>query len=70
MENQEMLKQNLVDKRLTLASLMFNASSVMEDEELEEMRELVRQMHQQPLSLEEVSDQTDDLIQQLQDLLE
>ena len=35
MNQTEMLKQNIVDKRLTLATLMYNASSQMTKEEVE-----------------------------------
>ena len=45
MNNTEMLKQNIVDKRLTLATLMYNASSNMTEEEVEAMKADCQRLH-------------------------
>ena len=45
MNDTEMLKQNLVDKRLTLASLMFNASSSMSEDEIAVMKADCQRLH-------------------------
>ena len=45
MNNTEMLKQNIVDKRLTLATLMYNASSNMTEEAVEAMKADCQRLH-------------------------
>jgi hypothetical protein len=45
MNDTEMLKQNIVDKRLTLATLMYNASAGMTEEEVEAMKADCQRLH-------------------------
>ena len=49
MNDTEILKQNLVDKRLTLASLMFNAASSMTEEEIEAMKAALLKLENEKL---------------------
>jgi hypothetical protein len=45
MNNTEMIKQNIVEKRLTLAMLMHNASSKMTKDEVEAMQSDCQRLH-------------------------
>ena len=67
MNDTEILKQNLVDKRLTLASLMFNAASSMTEEEIEAMKADCSRLHLFAMNgdLEGALKGTDELIEQI-----
>lgn len=68
MKDTETLKQNLVDKRLTLASLMFNASSSMTEDEIASMKADCQRMHlfANNGNLEDAMQATDEMIEELQ----
>jgi hypothetical protein len=68
MNNKEMLKQNIVDKRLTLATLMYNASSKMNEEEIEEMKSDCQRLHLFAMNgdLQGALEGTEKLIKQIQ----
>jgi len=68
MNNKEMLKQNIVDKRLTLATLMYNASSKMNEEEIEEMKSDCQRLHLFAMNgdLQGALEGTEKLIEQIQ----
>ena len=67
MNDTEMLKQNLVDKRLTLASLMFNASSSMSEDEIAVMKADCQRLHlfANNEDLEGALQETDKMIEEL-----
>ena len=69
MNNTEMLKQNIVDKRLTLATLMYNASQEMTEEEVNAMKADCQRLHLFALNgdLQGALDGTQQLIDQIQD---
>lgn len=69
MNDTEMLKQNIVDKRLTLATLMYNASSQMTKEEVEAMKADCQRLHLFAMNgdLQGALDGTQQLIEQIQD---
>jgi len=69
MNNTEMLKQNIVDKRLTLATLMYNASQEMTEEEVDAMKADCQRLHLFALNgdLQGALDGTQQLIDQIQD---
>jgi len=69
MNDTEMLKQNIVDKRLTLATLMYNASSQMTKEEIEAMKADCQRLHLFAMNgdLQGALDGTQQLIEQIQD---
>jgi len=69
MNDTEMLKQNIVDKRLTLATLMYNASSQMNKEEVEAMKADCQRLHLFAINgdLQGALDGTQELIDQIQD---
>jgi|TARA_B110000495_G_C22562293_1_gene339213 hypothetical protein len=71
MNNTEMLKQNIVDKRLTLATLMHNASSEMSKEETEAMMSDCKRLHLFAMNgdFQGALDGTDQLINQIQERL-
>ena len=64
-----MLKQNIVDKRLTLATLMYNASQEMTEEEVDAMKADCQRLHLFALNgdLQGALDGTQQLIDQIQD---
>jgi len=64
-----MLKQNIVDKRLTLATLMYNASQEMTEEEVNAMKADCQRLHLFALNgdLQGALDGTQQLIDQIQD---
>ena len=68
MNDTEMLKQNIVDSRLTLATLMHNASSEMTNEEIEAMKADCQRLHLHANNgdLKGALDATNELIQQIQ----
>lgn len=69
MNNTEMLKQNIVDKRLTLATLMYNASAQMTKEEVEAMKSDCQRLHLFATNgdLQGALDGTQQLIDQIQE---
>lgn len=69
MNDTEMLKQNIVDKRLTLATLMYNASSQMTEEEVEAMKADCQRLHLFAMNgdLQGALEGTQKLIEQIQD---
>ena len=69
MNNTEMLKQNIVDKRLTLATLMYNAAQEMTEEEVDAMKADSQRLHLFALNrdLQGALDGTQQLIDQIQD---
>jgi hypothetical protein len=69
MNNLEVLKQNIVDKRLTLATLMHNASSSMTKEEVEAMKSDCQRLHLFAMNgdLQGALDGTEQLIQQIKE---
>lgn len=69
MNQTEMLKQNIVDRRMTLATLMYNASSNMTEEETEAMKADCQRLHLFAMNgdLQGALDGTDQLINQIQD---
>ena len=69
MNDTEMLKQNIVDKRLTLATLMYNASQEMTEEEVNAMKADCQRLHLFALNgdLQGALDGTQQLIDQIQD---
>ena len=69
MNDTEMLKQNIVDKRLTLATLMYNASSQMTKEEVEAMKADCQRLHLFAMNgdLQGALEGTQKLIDQIQD---
>ena len=69
MNDTEMLKQNIVDKRLTLATLMYNASSQMTKEEVEAMKADCQRLHLFAMNgdLRGALEGTQKLIDQIQD---
>jgi len=71
MNNTEMLKQNIVDKRLTLATLMYNASSNMTEEEVEAMKADCQRLHLFAMNgdFQGALDGTEQLINQIQERL-
>ena len=71
MNDKEVLKQNIVDKRLTLATLMYNASEEMTNEEVEAMKADCQRLHLFAVNgdLQGALDGTDQLINQIQDKL-
>ena len=71
MNDKEVLKQNIVDKRLTLATLMYNASEEMTNEEVEAMKSDCQRLHLFAVNgdLQGALDGTDQLISQIQDRL-
>jgi len=72
MNNTEMLKQNIVDKRLTLATLMYNASQEMTKEEVEAMKADCQRLHLFAMNgdLEGALEGTQQLIDQVQDRMD
>ena len=68
MNDTEMLKQNIVDKRLTLATLMYNASSEMTKEEVEAMKADCPRLHLFAMNgdFQGALDGTQELIDQIQ----
>lgn len=68
MNDTEMLKQNIVDKRLTLATLMYNASSQMTEEEVEAMKADCQRLHLFAMNgdLQGALEGTQKLIEQIQ----
>ena len=72
MNNTEMLKQNIVDKRLTLATLMYNASEGMTEEEVEAMKADCRRLHLFAVNgdLQGALEGTQQLIDQVQDKID
>ena len=71
MNDTEMLKQHIVDKRLTLATLMYNASSQMSKEEIEAMKADCQRLHLYANNgdLQGALEGTDQLIEQIQERL-
>ena len=71
MNNTEMLKQNIVDKRLTLATLMYNASQEMTEEEVDAMKADCQRLHLFAMNgdLQGALDGTQQLIDQVQERL-
>ena len=71
MNNTEMLKQNIVDKRLTLATLMYNASQEMTEEEVDAMKADCQRLHLFAMNgdLQGALDGTQQLIAQVQERL-
>ena len=63
-----MLKQNIVDKRLTLATLMYNASAEMNKEEVDAMKADCQRLHLFAMNgdLQGALDGTQELIDQIQ----
>jgi len=72
MNNTEMLKQNIVDKRLTLATLMYNASEGMTEEEVEAMKADCQRLHLFAVNgdLQGALEGTQQLIDQVQDKID
>ena len=72
MNNTEMLKQNIVDKRLTLATLMYNASQEMTKEEVEAMKADCQRLHLFAMNgdLEGALEGTQQLIDQVQNRID
>ena len=71
MNDKEMLKQNIVEKRLTLAMLMYNASSEMTEEEVSAMNTDCQRLHLFATNgdFEGALKGTEQLIQQMQQKL-
>lgn len=67
MKDQELLKQNIVDKRLVLAGLMYNASHDMTEEGIDAMKADLRRIHlfANNGDLQGALDQTEQMIQEL-----
>lgn len=67
MKDQELLKQNIVDKRLVLAGLMYNASQDMTEEGIDAMQADLQRIHlfANNGDLQGALDQTEKMIQEL-----
>lgn len=67
MKDQELLKQNIVDRRLVLAGLMYNASQDMTEEGVDSMQADLRRIHlfANNGDLQGALDQTEQMIQDL-----